>query len=263
MRRRSLLMFLSGVGVLTLLLTLAPGARQAAYGASAVGLQQDFIRVAATLTPSVVSLKAVRVVTVQPPGVPEDFFRGTPFEGVFREYGAAPIRRRLVGQGSGFIIDPRGYILTNNHVVAGSQQLLVRLSDGREVTGQVLGSDPRFDVALVKIQAVGLKPAALGDSNQIHVGQWAIAIGSPFGLEQTVTVGVISATGRKGLGRGTYGDFIQTDASINPGNSGGPLLDINGQVLGINTMIAAEGQGIGFAIPINVAKKIIAPWLKH
>jgi serine protease Do len=262
MRRRPFLVFLSGVGLLTLLLTLAAAARQPASGATAVGLQQDFIRVAATLTPSVVSMKAVRVVTVQPPGIPEDFFRGTPFEGVFREYRSAPIRERLVGQGSGFIIDPRGYILTNNHVVAGSQQLLVRLADGREFTGHVLSSDSRFDVALVKINGAGLKPAILGDSSQIHVGQWAIAIGSPFGLEQTVTVGVISATGRRGLGKGTYGDFIQTDASINPGNSGGPLLDINGQVVGINTMIAAEGQGIGFAIPINVAKKIIAPYLK-
>ncbi len=263
MQRLFRLIFLSGVCVLALLLVLAPGSRLPAYGASAVGLQQDFIRVAGSVTPSVVSLKAVRVVTMQRPGVPEDFFRGTPFEGSFREYGGAVQRRVVRGQGSGTIIDPRGYILTNNHVVAGSQQILVRLSDGRELTGQVLGSDPRFDVALIKVNGVGLKPAALGDSNQIHVGQWAIAIGSPFGLEQTVTVGVISATGRRGLGKGTYGDFIQTDASINPGNSGGPLLDINGQVVGINTMIAAEGQGIGFAIPINQAKRIIAPWLKR
>jgi serine protease Do len=263
MLRRSHLLFFSGVGVLALLLALAPGETQKAYGASALGLQQDFIRVAASVIPSVVSLKAVRVVTVQPLGVPEDFFQGTPFEGMFREYGAAPIRRRQVGQGSGFIIDNRGYIVTNHHVVAGSQQILVRLSDGREFTGRVLGSDPRFDIALVHIPATGVKPARLGDSAQLHPGQWAVAIGSPFGLEHTVTVGVISATGRRGLGKGTYGDFIQTDASINPGNSGGPLLDINGNVIGINTMISAEGQGIGFAIPINMAKKIIAPWLKH
>ena len=248
----------SALALLMALVALAP---VPGYGASAMGLQQDFIRVAEQSMPAVVSLKSVRKVAVQPRGVPNDFYRGTPFEGVFRGSGQA-VQRKVVGQGSGFIIDNRGYILTNNHVVAGSQELLVRLNDGREVRGRVVGSDPRFDVALVQIQAQGLRPASLGDSTQIKVGQWAIAIGSPFGLEHTMTVGVISATGRKGLGRGTYGDYMQTDASINPGNSGGPLLDINGKVVGINTMIAAEGQGIGFAIPINIARKIIAPWLK-
>jgi S1-C subfamily serine protease len=233
-----------------------------ALGATALGLQENFIQVAQRVMPSVVSLKAVRVVTVRPFGVPEDFFRGTPFEGMFREMAGAPIRRRMVGQGSGVIIDSRGYILTNNHVVAGSQQLLVHLSDGREVTGRLVGANPRFDIALVKIPVSGLRAAKMGDSSKIRVGQWAIAIGSPFGLEKTMTVGIISATGRRGLGRGTYGDFIQTDASINPGNSGGPLLDINGQVVGINSMIAAQAQGIGFAIPINVARRIVAPWMK-
>jgi len=218
--------------------------------------------VAHLVMPSVVSLKAIRVVTVRPFGPPEDFFRGTPFEGMFREFGGQPIRRRMVGQGSGVIIDSRGYILTNNHVVAGSQQLLVHLSDGRETTGRLVGANSRFDIALVKVPITGLRAAKLGDSAKIQVGQWAIAIGSPFGLEKTMTVGIISATGRRGLGRGTYGDFIQTDASINPGNSGGPLLDINGQVVGINSMISAQGQGIGFAIPINMARQIIAPWIK-
>ncbi|MFA5111786.1 MAG: trypsin-like peptidase domain-containing protein, partial [Desulfobaccales bacterium] len=234
-----------------------------ALGATALGLQDDFIRVAEQVTPSVVSLKAIRVVTKQPMGVPDDFFRGTPFEGMFREFGGGgPVRQRQVGQGSGVIIDPRGYILTNNHVVSGSQQLLVHLNDGREVTGQLVGANPRFDIALVHVPIQGLRPAPMGDSTKIRVGQWAIAIGSPFGLEKTMTVGIISATGRRGLGRGTYGDFIQTDASINPGNSGGPLLDINGRVIGINSMISAQGQGIGFAIPINIARQIISPWMK-
>jgi serine protease Do len=232
-----------------------------AYGSTATGLQSDFTRVAQTVMPSVVSLKAIKVVTVQPPPGGEDFFRGTPFEGTFRE-GNQPVRRRQVGQGSGVIIDPRGFILTNNHVVAGSQQLLVHLYDGRELQGRVIGTDPRFDVALVQVQAQGLKAVPMGDSSRLQVGQWAIAIGSPFGLEQTMTVGIISATGRKGLGRGTYGDFLQTDASINPGNSGGPLLDIDGRVIGINTMIAAQAQGIGFAIPINMARQIIGQWMK-
>jgi S1-C subfamily serine protease len=244
------------------LLTTCPLAAPPAWGITAVGLQEDFIHVAEQAMPSVVSLKAIRVVTVQPFGPPEDFFRGTPFEGMFKEFGGQPIRRRMVGQGSGVIIDSRGYILTNNHVVAGSQQLQVHLNDGREVTGQLVGSDPRFDIALVKVPVSGLRAARMGDSTKIRVGQWAIAIGSPFGLEKTMTVGIISATGRRGLGRGTYGDFIQTDASINPGNSGGPLLDINGQVVGINSMISAQGQGIGFAIPINLARQIVSPWMK-
>lgn len=254
--------------VLCLMMALAvvPGNRrggtQPAYAASAVGLQSDFIRVAEQVMSSVVSLKAIRVVTVRPYGPPEDFFRGTPYEGMFREFGGQPIRRRQVGQGSGVIIDSRGYILTNNHVVAGSQQILVHLNDGREVTGQVVGNNPRFDLALVHVPVKGLKPATLGDSSRIRVGQWAIAIGSPFGLEKTMTVGIISATGRRGLGKGTFGDFIQTDASINPGNSGGPLLDINGQVIGINSMIAAQAQGIGFAIPINLARQICSRWMK-
>jgi S1-C subfamily serine protease len=246
----------------TLLLAIFSPAPPPTWGVTAVGLQDDFIRVAEQVMPAVVSLKAIRVVTVRPFGPSEDFFRGTPFEGMFREFGGAPVQRRMVGQGSGVIIDNRGYILTNNHVVAGSQQLMVRLNDGREVTGQLVGSNPRFDIALVKVPATGLIAARMGDSNQIRVGQWAIAIGSPFGLEKTMTVGIISATGRRGLGRGTYGDFIQTDTSINPGNSGGPLLDINGQVVGINSMISAQGQGIGFAIPINMARQIISPWMK-
>jgi S1-C subfamily serine protease len=255
------LYFALGLAALLLAGTCPPGPHPA-LAVTAMGLQDDFIRVAEQLMPSVVSLKAIRVVTVQPMGPSEDFFRGTPFESMFREMGGQPIRRRTVGQGSGVIIDPRGYILTNNHVVAGSQQLQVHLNDGREVTGRLVGANPRFDIALVQVQVPGLKPAKLGDSTKIKVGQWAIAIGSPFGLEKTMTVGIISATGRRGLGRGTYGDFIQTDASINPGNSGGPLLDINGQVVGINSMISSQGQGIGFAIPINIARQIIAPWIK-
>jgi S1-C subfamily serine protease len=248
---------LAALGLLTL-----PATPAAAQEGSALGLQQDFIRVAQEVMPSVVSLKAIRVVTVRPFGPPADFFRGTPFEGMFQEFGGQPIRRRLVGEGSGVIIDSRGYILTNNHVVAGSQQLLVHLSDGREVTGRLVGTNPRFDVALVRVPISGLRAAKLGDSSKIKVGQWAIAIGSPFGLEKTMTVGIISATGRRGLGRGTYGDFIQTDASINPGNSGGPLLDIYGRVVGITSMIAAQAQGIGFAIPINVARRIVTPWIR-
>ncbi len=261
MRKRFPLIFLMLALMLAVSAGTWPPGPTPAYASSATGMQADFIRVAKQVMPTVVSLKAVRVVTMAPPRGSEDFFRGTPFEGTFRE-GAQPIRRRQVGQGSGVIIDPRGYILTNNHVVAGSQEILVHLYDGREVRGRVVGTDPNFDVALVYIQAQGLRAATLGDSSHLQVGQVAIAIGSPYGLEQTMTSGIISATGRKGLGRGTYGDFIQTDASINPGNSGGPLLDIDGRVIGINSMIAAQAQGIGFAIPINRARQIVSRWMR-
>ncbi len=258
MSARFLGKFITLGGSVALLIVAWLTAPQPVPAVSAVGLQDDFIRVVEQVMPSVVSLKAVRVVTYRTPGVPEDFFKGTPFEGIFQDLGPSrAIRQRMVGQGSGFILDNQGHILTNQHVVAGSQQIVVRLNDGRQFTGRLVGGDQRFDLALIKVAASGLKPASLGDSDQIRVGQWAIAIGSPFGLEKTVTVGVISATGRRGLGRGTVGDFIQTDASINPGNSGGPLLDINGRVIGINSMISAYGQGIGFAIPINLAKKIV------
>jgi serine protease Do len=246
---------------LMVLAVMGPGMAPPAHGVTAVGLQDDFIRVAEQLKPSVVSLKAVSVVTYRLPG-PDDFFRGTPYEGVFRDFYPRTIRQPQVGQGSGIIIDSRGYILTNSHVVGGAQQILVRLSDGRELRGQLVGSNPRLDIALVKISAPGLKPAPMGDSNRVRVGQWAIAIGSPFGLDQTFTVGVISAVGRHGLGRNAAGYYLQTDASINPGNSGGPLLDINGNVVGINNMILSSGQGIGFAIPINLAKEVVTPWLR-
>jgi S1-C subfamily serine protease len=246
---------------LVILAIMVPGVVSPAHGATALGLQDDFIRVAEQLRPSVVSLKAVSVVTYRLPG-PDDFFRGTPYEGVFRDFYPRTVRQPQVGQGSGIIIDSRGYILTNFHVVGGAQQILVRLSDGRELKGQLAGSNPRLDIALVRVSAPGLKPAALGDSNRVRVGQWAIAIGSPFGLDQTVTVGVISAVGRHGLGRNSSGYYLQTDASINPGNSGGPLLDINGNVVGINNMILSSGQGIGFAIPINLAKEVVTPWLR-
>ena len=149
-----------------LLLGICPPAPHPALGASALGLQEDFIHVAEQVMPSVVSLKAIRVVTVQPMGPPDDFFRGTPFEGMFREMGGQPIRRRMVGQGSGVIIDPRGYILTNNHVVAGSQQLQVHLNDGREVTGRLVGADPRFDIALVQVPITGPETGKNGGFHQ-------------------------------------------------------------------------------------------------
>jgi len=159
--------------------------------------------------------------------------------------------------GTGCIISQDGYILTNNHVVEGADQIKVKMSDGKEFDGRIIGRDPKTDLALVKIDgASGLKPLKLGDSEALKVGNWVVAVGSPFGLEQTVTAGIVSAKGRV-IGSGPYDNFIQTDASITPGNSGGPLINMQAEVVGINTAIIASGQGIGFAIPINMAKEIV------
>ena len=161
------------------------------------------------------------------------------------------------GAGSGFIISENGLILTNNHVVDNADTIRVRLSDKREFTASVVGTDPQSDVALIKIDGKKLPTLALGNSNKLEVGEWVIAIGSPFELSQTVTVGVVSAKGRSRMGVSDYENFIQTDAAINPGNSGGPLLNIHGKVVGINTAIFSRSggyMGIGFAIPINMAK---------
>jgi serine protease Do len=164
--------------------------------------------------------------------------------------------------GSGFIIDREGYIVTNNHVVENADEIKVKLSSGKEFEAKVVGRDPKTDLALIRIKgASGLQPLQLGDSEALKVGSWVVAIGSPFGLEQTVTAGIVSAKGRT-IGAGPYDNFIQTDASINPGNSGGPLINTKGEVVGINTAIVASGQGIGFAIPANMAKEVI-PHLKE
>jgi Do/DeqQ family serine protease len=237
-----------------------------------------FVEVAKKVQPSVVNVTTEKTVTVKPwERYGEDFFKGSPFEDFFKGFGFSPrekgkeYRHKQRSGGSGVIVDKEGYILTNNHVVEGADKVKVRLNDGREFTAIVKGQDSRTDLAVLHIKAKDLPVAALGDSDKLEVGEWAIAIGSPFGLEHTVTVGVISAKGRSGLGTGTYEDFVQTDASINPGNSGGPLINIDGEVVGINAMIIQPGTGIGFAIPINMAKqilndlikqgKVVRPWL--
>ena len=242
---------------------------------TAKSLGQAFVEVAKKVQPSVVNITTEKTITMKPwDRFGEDFFKGSPFEDFFRgsprERGKE-FRQKQRGGGSGVIVDKEGYILTNNHVVEGADTLKVRLNDGREFTGTLKGQDPRTDLAVVHIKAKDLPVATLGDSDKLEVGEWSIAIGSPFGLDHTVTVGVISAKGRSGLGTGTYEDFIQTDASINPGNSGGPLINIDGEVIGVNAMIIQPGTGIGFAIPINMAKqilndlitegKVVRPWL--
>jgi serine protease Do len=184
-----------------------------------------------------------------------DFFGDDFFDRFFGDIPRRDFRQRSLG--SGFVIDKDGYILTNNHVVEGADEITVRLSDEHEFDGKIIGRDTKTDIALIKVKsAEGLPIAKLGDSDDLEVGEWVMAIGNPFGLEQTVTVGIVSAKGRV-IGSGPYDNFIQTDASINPGNSGGPLFNTRGEVVGINTAIVAGGQGIGFAIPINMAKSIV------
>ncbi len=186
---------------------------------------------------------------------------GGPLEDDFfdRFFGDIPQREfKQRSLGSGFIISNDGYIFTNNHVVEQADKILVKVSDGKEYEAKIIGTDAKTDIALIKIKPDNTLPIVeIGDSDKVKVGEWVVAIGNPFGLEQTVTAGIISAKGRV-IGAGPYDNFIQTDASINPGNSGGPLFSMEGKVIGINTAIVAQGQGIGFAIPINMAKGILS-----
>ena len=219
--------------------------------------QQAFINLVKEVTPSVVNISTISKKKIARPMLEfspffDEFFGGNSPRG--------PQFKRDKSLGSGFIINREGYIVTNDHVVRDAESIQVKLSNDRIYNARIVGSDQKTDLAVIKIDAK--EPlqtiAVLGDSDKLQVGQWAIAIGNPFGLDRTVTVGVISATGRRGMGIETYEDFIQTDASINPGNSGGPLLNIHGEVVGINTAIVAAGQGIGFAIPVNMAKNVVS-----
>ncbi|MBI2525906.1 MAG: Do family serine endopeptidase [Candidatus Rokubacteria bacterium] len=226
-------------------------------------LQATFVGVAQQLRPAVVNVGTIQRSRSRRPGAPHPGTDDPFFQDFFKQFfgSEAPAQRpefRQPSLGSGVIIDKRGLVLTNFHVVKGADEITVRLSDKREYRGRVLGADPKTDLAVLRFEPDSeLRVAALGDSDALQVGEWAIAIGNPFGLDQTVTVGVISATGRSDVGLATYENFIQTDASINPGNSGGPLINLKGQVVGINTAIVAAGQGIGFAIPINMVKRVV------
>ncbi|MFY9744105.1 MAG: DegQ family serine endoprotease [Candidatus Sulfotelmatobacter sp.] len=213
--------------------------------------------------PAVVSITSSRIVKA-----PQSPFFNDPFFQQFfgGQMPHAPQEQRERGLGSGVIISPDGYILTNNHVIEKGTDIKVTLADKRQFPGKVIGADPQTDIAVVKIATTGLPTIPLGDSSKLEVGDYAFAIGNPFGVGETATMGIISATGRNGLSIEDYEDFIQTDAAINPGNSGGALLNAKGELIGINTAILSGGggnQGIGFAIPINMAKYVMDQILKH
>ena len=223
----------------------------------------DFVIVAKQLSPAVVNISITRVTE----GAQSPFGEGDPFSEHWKRFFGDPFPRRPSRQkslGSGVIVDRDGLILTNNHIVEGARKILVRLSDEREFAAEVVGRDPKTDIAVIRINAKGDFPAAtLGDSDRLEVGEWVLAIGNPFGLKHSVTSGIVSAKGRH-IGAGPYDNFIQIDAKINPGNSGGPLINMRGQVVGINTAIFSRGGGtigIGFAIPINLVKELL-PQLK-
>jgi serine protease Do len=224
-----------------------------------------FAAVAKKVSPAVV------FVQVEKDAVEQENTYSQPFDDdLFRRFFGEPFshqRRRptprrhpkAVAQGSGFIISQDGYIITNNHVVEGAGKVTVKLQDDRQFTAEVIGTDKRADVALIKIDADNLATVPMGDSDKLQVGEWVIAVGNPFGLSHTITAGIVSAKGRNSVGINDYEDFIQTDAAINPGNSGGPLVNLDGEVVGMNTAIFSKSggyMGIGFAIPVNMVKSI-------
>src|SRR6185312_1138625 len=211
--------------------------------AEAKRLSEGFVAVAERTSPSVVQIDITA--------------RDEKADALMRFFGRSgqgePVAR---GTGSGVVFTADGAILTNNHVVEEALTINVRFRDGRYLPARLVGRDPATDLAVVKVDAGGLTPAKFADSDAARVGEWVVAIGSPFGLGYTVTAGVLSAKGRGGLGMNMIEDYLQTDASINPGNSGGPLCNLQGDVLGVNTMIVGKGQGIGFAVPSNIAQRV-------
>jgi len=259
---------LMGIG-----LFLWPAPARAAVGekdlAPLVETSKAFTLIAREVTPTVVFIKVEQTVEAGRSGAPFEF--NNPFdqynEEFFRRFFGDRLPRpqrpreyKQRGWGSGFIISGDGYILTNHHVVGGADKISVRLHDGRELDANLVGTDPKSDVAIIKVNEAGDLPVlALGDSDALQVGEWVMAIGNPFGLSHTVTVGVVSAKGRTSMGITDYEDFIQTDAAINPGNSGGPLINMRGEAVGLNSAIFTRSggyMGIGFAIPINMVKAI-------
>jgi serine protease Do len=214
--------------------------------------------------PSVVNISSTR--TIKERGGINPFFDDPFFRRFFGDQFKAPRERKTSSLGSGVIIDPNGYILTANHVIQGAEEIKVTLFDKREFKGKIIGTDAMTDIGVIKIEATNLPTIKIGDSDKLRVGETVIAIGSPYGLTQTVTMGIVSATGRANVGIADYEDFIQTDAAINPGNSGGALVNVRGELIGINTAIFSTSggyQGIGFAVPSNMAKAVMESLIKN
>jgi serine protease Do len=232
---------------------------------------QLFVKVAESATPAVVNISTSRVIkgrqggAEQNPLFEDPFFRRFFGDDFFHQF-ETPQSRREKSLGSGVIVDPNGYIVTNNHVVAKADEIKVLLADKSEYTGKVVGSDPKTDVAVIKIAATNLPAIPWGDSSELRVGEYVLAIGNPFGLNQTVTMGIISAVGRANVGIADYEDFIQTDAAINPGNSGGALVNTRGELIGVNTAIFSRSggyMGIGFAVPSNMVRLVMTSLIKE
>jgi len=243
-----------------------PGVSPPAYAKTTgtFNAPETFSRLAEMASPAVVNIRIEKTIKSRGPSMRQfqrdPWGREQPFKDFFERFFGeeTPREFKQSSVGSGFIIDKSGYVVTNNHVIENADKIVVKLDDDKEFDAKVVGRDPNTDIALLKVESDEDLPfIKLGDSKKLKIGQWVMAIGSPFGLERTVTAGIVSAKGRV-IGSGPYDDFIQTDASINPGNSGGPLLNMDGEVVGINTAIIASATGIGFAIPINLAQGIIA-----
>jgi serine protease Do len=242
----------------------AQPAAPVAQPAAVSGGGPDFTRIAGMAVKGVANISSLQVVRTRNSPFPNDpFFRY--FFGDDEQFGTRD--RRSMSLGSGVIISADGYIVTNNHVVGEHvREITIALPDKREIKGNVIGTDPTTDIALLKIPATALPVIVWGDSSQLKVGEWVLAIGSPFQLSQTVTAGIVSATGRANMGFADYEDFIQTDAAINPGNSGGALINSRGELVGINTGIYSESggyQGIGFAVPSKLARRVVDDLMKY
>ena len=226
-------------------------------------IPNSFADLAEKLMPSVVNISTTTIVTTQSNPFPFQFPPGSPFEDMFKEFGT-PQERKSSALGSGFIIDQKGIVVTNNHVIQGAEDIIVRVNGDKEFKAKVIGADPLSDIAVLQLETKEtFIPVKFGDSDKARIGDWVIAIGNPFGLGGTVTSGIISARNRS-IGLSRYEDYIQTDASINSGNSGGPLFDMKGDVIGINTAILGRSGsiGIGFSIPSNSAKIVIDQLIK-
>jgi len=247
---------------LTLIVILLSFSSSTVFGKTIPG---SFADLAEKLMPSVVNISSTQTIKTTSNPFPFEFPPGSPFEDMFKEFNR-PTERKATALGSGFIIDKKGIVVTNNHVIQGAEDIIVSVNGSTEYKAKVIGTDPYMDLAVLKIDSEEkFKPVSFGDSDNARVGDWVIAIGNPFGFGGTVTSGIISSRNRD-IGLTRYDDFIQTDASINQGNSGGPLFDLSGNVIGINTAIIAPGAsgsiGIGFAIPSNSASKVIDQLIK-